>query len=391
MHIAFWDYSSFILYLIQAFIGMYCLANITKRYKDLSNRQLLKMPYVLLMLISWTFFATFRTIAWGIGGTDSINYIVFFKNSWGIFDEIMEHTASDVAFLWLNRTIRYFTSNYHIYFAIVYGFMTFSIILFARRFCYKFYSFIPLLLAFYLFLRGYNTLRSNLAISFILLGLLNVVDNKYKWAYLYMICSALTHKAGVLFALTIPFVHVAKVREIKTKYLVMLSAIVFLLGTSIRDYFIAFASSNDLGGAYKSYASEAKETGSLLSGIVECFMQYLLAIIVLFSTRRIKTSISSYGEHVANTVNVLLYICYFDMMLIPLNAMLGIWRGYEFLYIPRLCMWGIILWEYLRKTNITVRAFIKLLVLLYFIFWFTFRLYRTYEASDLMPYVLDFL
>lgn len=48
MYTTHWDYSSFILYLIQAFIGMYCLSNITKRYKYLNIIQLLKTPYVLL-------------------------------------------------------------------------------------------------------------------------------------------------------------------------------------------------------------------------------------------------------------------------------------------------------------------------------------------------------
>ena len=165
---------------------------------------------------------------------------------------------------------------------IIYGFITYSIIQFTQRFCHKNFSFIPLLLAFYFFLRGYNTLRSNLAIAFILLGLIGVADKKYRWAYFCMVCSALTHKAGVLFAMSIPFLHFVLVRRVKTKYLFLASCLMFGIASSIREYFIVFAAVNDLGGAYKSYASDA--TGNLMNSIVECFMQYLLAVVVLFST-----------------------------------------------------------------------------------------------------------
>ena len=161
----------------------------------------------------------------------------------------------------------------------------------------------------------------------------------------------------------------------------------FGIASSIREYFIAFAAVNDLGGAYKSYASDA--TGNLLNSIVECFMQYLLAVVVLFSTGKIKQVAQRQGQTFLEAVNVLLYICYFDMMLIPVNAALGIWRGYEFLYIPRLCMWGFVIYVYTRNLRASTKVIINTLTFIYFVTWFTFRLSRTYEASALMPYIFD--
>lgn len=371
---------------MQAFVGMYCLRSVVKN-SNFTKTTFSRNYAAVFLLIIWTFFATFRLISWGVGGTDAMSYIMFFVNAWGSYDEAMEHIASDIVYLWINKIIRFFTPNYHVLFAIVYGFITYSIIRFVKQFCSRYWSFIPFILAFYLFLRGYNTLRSNLAIAFILLGIVNVSQKKYKWAYLYMISSALTHKAGVLFALSIPFLHFAMLRGLKTKYLVLASGLMFLIATSVRKYFIAFASVNDLGGSYESYASNA--TGSLMSSVVECFMQYLLAIIVLLSTRKIKRVSIRCGKDTMTKVNVLLYICYFDMMLIPINAALGIWRGYEFLYIPRLCMWSLVIFVYTRNYDKTLKWIMKSLILLYFITWFTFRLYRTYEASDLMPYILN--
>ena len=310
MYSTYWDYTSYLLYLAQALVGMFCLKNISTSDATYKKKNNLAKTYILLIGV-WTFFATFRLVTWRTGGMDAMNYISFFENSWGTFDEIQEHTASDVVFLWINRGIRLIASDYHVYFAIVYGFITYSIIQFTQRFCHKNFSFIPLLLAFYLFLRGYNTLRSNLAIAFILLGLIGIADKKYRWAYFCMVCSALTHKAGVLFAMSIPFLHFVLVRRVKTKYLFLASCLMFGIASSIREYFIAFAAVNDLGGAYKSYASDA--TGNLLNSIVECFMQYLLAVVVLFSTGKIKQVAQRQGQTFLEAVNVLLYICYFDM------------------------------------------------------------------------------
>lgn len=386
MYNTYWDYASLFLYIAQALAGVLCLKNACMTNRGISKRLAWK-PFFLLVL--WTFFATFRLVSYGVGGTDSMNYIQFFENSWGTFDEIQEHTASDVAFLWINKAIRLLSSDYHVYFAMVYGFIAYSIIQFIRRFRYKFFCSIPLLLAFYLFLRGYNTLRSNLAIAFILLGLINVVDKKYRWAYFYMLCSALTHKAGVLFALSIPYLHFVMVRGLKIKYLVIAALLIFAVASSLRDYFIVYASLNDLGGSYESYALGAKESGGLLKSITECFMQYLLAVVLLFSTHKIKHTVQCAGKEVTNVSNALLYICYFDMMLIPLNAALGIWRGYEFFYIPRLCMWGLVIYVYTYKFRESKRFIMNALIFIYFVTWFVFRLNRTYEASDLMPYVLE--
>ena len=389
MYSAYWDAASYFLYLAQSLIGMLFLKKAcTSNQRIVAGHGSFNL-YSLSLLVLWTFFATFRLVNWNVGGTDAMNYIIFFENSWGSFDEMMEHSASDVVFLWINKAIRLIASDYRVCFAILYAFMAYSIIQFVKRFTDRHFNFIPLLLAFYLYLRGYNTLRSNLAIAFILLGLISVADKRYRWAYFYMICAALTHKAGIVFSLCIPYLHYAMVRGIKIKYMIAASIVMFMVASYLRDYFILYASLNDLGGSYGSYVAEAKETGGLLSGVVECFMQYALAVIVLLFSNKIKLNAQKEGKPFADVVNMLLYICYFDIMLIPINAALGIWRGYEFLYIPRLCMWGAVLYAATKKINISDRFILNVLIFVYFVAWFSFRLSRTYEDSNLMPYMFD--
>ena len=204
-----------------------------------------------------------------------------------------------------------------------------------------------------------------------------------------MLCSLLTHKVGILYAMSIPYLHIAIKRGIKPKYIAIVGVSLLILVPIVRDRFIEYASMNEMNGAYGSYARSAMENNDWSSGLTENFMQYLLSLIVIVSTPKIRRVISNCDMYIYRTVNMLLYICYFDMMMIPFNVMMGIWRGYEFFYIPRLCMWSVVIYVYTRKMDSGMKGIAYFLLFAYFIVWFVFRLNRTYEASDLMPYILD--
>lgn len=388
MIITHWNYISLFIYLTQAIIGMVCLRYMIKSSASIGYVRNLAQPYVLTLLLVWTLMAAFRLVGWGIGGTDALGYTLDFHDCLTP-SKMSEHAMGDPCFLWIQQIVRLFTDNYHIYFIVVYGFITIAIITFVKRFSDKIFCCIPLVLAFYLYLRGYNTLRSNTAIAFILLGLVSVADQRYKYAYFFMLCSLLTHKAGILYAMSIPYLHIVIKRGIKPKYIAMIGVSLFILVPIVRDRFIEYASMNEMDGAYGSYARSAKEDSNWLSSSTECFMQYLLSLIVMVSTPKIRRVISNCDMYIYRMVNMLLYICYFDIMMIPFNVMMGIWRGYEFFYIPRLCMWGVVIYVYTRKMSRGMKNFTSFLLFAYFVAWFIFRLNRTYEASDLMPYILD--
>lgn len=386
----YWDNYSLFIYLIQAIIGMLCFRACVRDVRTLGMKRILMQPYSLIVLVIWTFLASFRGVGWGLGGMDAETYVNDYigclKTS-----SMSEHATSDLLFLWFQQLLRRFTSDYHLFFFISYGFIVASFILFIKRFTFKFSSFIPFVLAFYLYLRGYNTLRSNLAIACTLIGLVNIANSQYKWAYLFMICACFVHKGCILSALSIPYLHVVIKKSVKYRYIVAMGFILFISAATLRDLFISYASTVDLGGAYGSYASMAKENNGWMSGFTENLMQYLLAIIVLLSISKIRRVMIGYDEKTNRTVNILLYICFFDMMLIPFNVMLGIWRGYEFFYVPRLCMWSVIIFAYIGKMHRHARNITQIILFFGYISWFIFRLSRTYTDSALMPYVLDCL
>lgn len=68
--------------------------------------------------------------------------------------------------------------------------------------------------------------------------------------------------------------------------------------------------------------------------------------------------------------------------MIPVCYILGIWRGYEYFYIPRLIMWGVLMKGVLSHFNSTSKIIVRILFLVLFIAWMIL------ECSILMNLVL---
>lgn len=86
-------------------------------------------------------------------------------------------------------------------------------------------------------------------------------------------------------------------------------------------------------------------------------------------------------------INIIYLICIFDFLLIPVNYTLSIWRGYEYFYLPRLVMWGILLYLIIRNYSVKYRPLLSFTILSCFVAWMVFRVWSTWESSGLMPYV----
>lgn len=387
MQNVYWSNSTYFLYLVMSLIGMYLLGRVVQcnnhkmRVRSLENASF-------LLIVIWTFVATSRLVSFNIGGSDAITYIDIFKRcNLNTFDPLLEH-CSDPVFLWLNKVIRYVTPNYHMYFAIVYGFIAYSFALFVKKISSPFACIVPLIMVFYLYLRGFNTLRTNLVIAFVMVGLVSIYDKCYWRAYLFCLCACLCHKAGIVFSMVVPFAHYTMMKNVKICYVIIAAVGLFLIGSTLRDYFINYASNVDLGGSYGHYAEAAKEDNNLLAGATENFLQYALALIVLIFSKSIQKSLKTLDIETATKVRFLLGICYFDIILMPFNAIMGIWRGYEFFMLPRICLWGYLLY-FLYRNRVYSKDLVYFVSFIIVVGWFTFRLNRTYVDSCLMPYIFN--
>lgn len=383
---AHWSLATLILYLFLGFWGMLCIYTYNRNVLRGMHLKNASRRYYFAFVFIWTFFAVFRYVTYDIGGADAIDYIEFFKLS--LKDSVQYlHGSEDYAFLYLNKVIRYFTDDYHWFFAVVYGLIAFVYAIFVRRFSNPKFCVVPFVLLFYVYLRSYNTLRSNLTSAVILMGLIFIADRKYYRAYIFLILSALIHKAGLLFAMAIPFCHYFKQREFKVKYAFLFTGVLIVCASIIRIFLMNFFSDLGLEGAYESYLRESEEN-SIFASATEFFGQWTLWAVLILQHNKITTFISSTKSDYEKSMYKILYVlCFYDLILMPFNTLMGIWRGYEFFYPARLCMWSMLIYLWSRNKGSGIRFFIRIGFLLFFVSWMIFRISRTYESSSLMPYI----
>ena len=382
MSVPYWSNSTLLFYIFLALVGMLCMNQV----KGVSERHTFsRTPLAYVWWMVWVFFAVFRVVKPDIGGSDAIEYIGYFEhcNDTSISDIAWEHASSDFLFKWINKIIRWGTHDYHIYFLIVYGFMVYAFIRFLACFSKKHGYVIPFILIFYLYLRGFTSIRSNLALSIILLGLVSVVRGRKWQPYFFLICSLLIHKMSIVFALSIPFCHLFYGKMIEFKYILCFVGISGGIAILLRPLFVQISQLVELGGAYGSYVEIAMEEGTFTW--VNDFGQMVLAAILWVKRKTVTKEIS--GDKGAM---MLWNLCAFDIALVPVNQLLGMYRGYEFFYLARLCMWSLLLYMIFKKQTKIVKVLGNSIVFCIFMAWMIFRISRTFEDSCLMPYLFDF-
>lgn len=385
----YWSIGSLLFYIFLAMLGIFCLSRMQSNSKLRNGKNLLNSGYTNLWILGWVFFAVFRLVKPGIGGSDAVDYIEYFRDcNTNRDDLIMLHTGSDLLFRYINKIIRYFTSNYHIYFLVLYTYMTYTYIQFVHKFSYRKFCIIPFFLIFYLYLRGYTSIRSNLSIAFILMSLVSFLDKNQRKAYLYIILACLTHKMAIVFSFVLPFIHFFENRKINIIKVIPLIIIAVLFVSFIRDKFVDFARLVDLGGSYGSYVEIAMDNKDI--SWVNSLGQAFLAIIFLFFNKRIKNEIYFIDDEYKKRAYQIIYlVCLFDIIMMPVNEMLGIYRGYEYFYIPRLSMYSFLIYILCKGGLKNIKPLIYIILFLLFACWFSFRLSRTYEDSMLMPYIFS--
>lgn len=385
-----WDLVSLILYIILGLLAVYMLYNSRQKNNHTNRQWLFKDKYLTTWFLIWLIFAVFRLVNHPIGGMDAPNYIQYFqicRNNY--IPEYFEHFAGDVLFKYFNQLIRLITSDYHIYFFAVYGLMCYAFISFCREFCPSKTNLIPYILTFFLYLRGFSSVRSHLSIVVIIFACLLLIRGKIRLAIIVALLSMFVHKAALLYALVIPFCLIFSQKGISLKMFLLLMITSTLLASVFRQYFILFTADMDMSGAYTSYAMRSTGTSFLDNAWKIAFEQLLLGLFMILYNKRLKEYINRLNDKERAKVNIIYLICIFDLLLIPINYMLSIWRGYEYFYLARLVMWGIILYIATKKTPRKLTSIYSFIFLICFTSWMIFRIWSTWESSGLMPYVFE--
>lgn len=380
------------LYTLMGIIGVWAIQMTTIHP---TTKPIYKNKYYQTWFLIWTLIAAFRLIDGNAGGTDAIGYYSYFVKSFdirgweltplGLYD-------SNLGFRWYNRILRFFSDNQIYYLFITHGIMLLCVIIFIDFFKFKKVNFIPFFLIVFWYVRGFCTIRSNLATAILLISLIFLAQNKYKQSIIIGIISVLFHKMMILYALFIPFYWYAQKKKITLKMVIIGIVIVSLITTTITSFvFGGNLMGDDFTEHYSEYSENATEVGFLGNFWKIAFEQIILGILMVIFKNKFKSYRESYQDKLSKMkLDTVWYACLFDMLLIPICNAFGIWRGYEVFYVPRLVMWSIILGT-LKPKNIKYQFLYTLVICFIFYGWFWQRLSAKsfWYETNLMPYLLN--
>ncbi len=377
-----WDWFSVGVYCLVAFFGVLCL-----KYANISNTKKRKRQFYCAWLVVWVIIASFRAYGYRFGGTDTIKYVTFFEliNSPSLPGYYKHYDAGYWALNWF---VRIFTSNVRIYFLVYYSILVYCYIKFFDSYIQKKTYYVSFFLMFFLYLRAFASMRTNISVGFILLALVALKDKKNIKCVVFLIVACLMHKATILYAGSVVFYWMNEKKPIKVKSSIIFAILAGGVGTITRKYIGLFFNSDV--DAYAGYAQRSVGASFFDNFWKIVFGQLVLLVVMVIFNKKILNGMAELDNENKNRINIIRTLCAYDFVIIPITFTLSIWRGPEYLYFVRLIMWGYIFEilgnKYFSKNS---RIFVNILLYVVFVAWFIFRLEATWEASSLLPYVFS--
>jgi len=343
----------------------------------------------LLMIIAA--FRMVRRLGYGaIGGTDAPNYIHLFEicnNSAWMNWTWLQH--NDILFLYMNKLVRFFTGDYHVWFCFLYGFIAVSFVLFLKTFLLKKVEYIPCVLLIFIYWVGFNTIRSTTAYAFLMLALVLIFCKRTYVGICFAVATLFVHKISFIYVGFIPFWLIFEKRDLNRKTIILMIVATSVFGIMVRSFFLAHFADADLGGAYQSYAKHAIGRSFFDNYWKISFEQIVLAG-AIFLLRKRMTLFSMQLDNVdKNRLRALYLMCAYDFMMIPMCFFMGAWRGYEMFYLPRIAMWCVVLQLVKICYFSHNKCHFRTLCLICFIAWMIFRFRAIWQDAYLMPYVFE--
>lgn len=382
----YWSASSMVLYVVMGLVSMGAVSYVKKReYKQNRIQKLGNKAYVAWIII-WEVITIFRKVDYNLGGSDAIQYVSYFKDCLNSNLHTLYAEHLDVGFQLLTKCIRFFTADYRVYFALIYGVIIVAYIIFINEFTPTNINYESMVLIFFVFLRGFTSIRTNLSVAFLLLALVTLYRNKRMWTCVWLILCLGMHIVSFLFIPFFAFYFLYKNKKLKIWQGGILYVVV-LVGARIVQQVLG--KMTVLRGAYAYYATANMNISFFDNGWKIAFGQLLLLVLFLIFQSDISKTVANYTELNRKRYQYIYLMCIYDFLMIPVNHILGIWRGYEYFYLPRMILWGIVLRTIFYHFKPGSRGTLRIISLILFISWMIFRVYSTYEDSLLMPYVFE--
>jgi len=249
---------------------------------------------------SMVFFILFipAAIRYGIG-TDYVNYAFVYK--FPLFAERLE-----IGYFYLQKVLQNLNADVQWIFVIT-SFLIYLPICFFVPKKYYFLTLVFFVLTFYL--PSYSMIRQAIAVSFIVVGVIQIVENKNLYGIFVMALAATFHLSA-LFVMPLVFLRFI---SFKTIYLLPLVILSSYLIVNLDFINILFNSSLFLNSRYNVYATNKfSEIATINSGI-GVMLRLILPFTVLFFQNRITKENRNYRLYIVLT------ICYILAIVLALN------------------------------------------------------------------------
>lgn len=387
-----WDIKSVILYLLMASIGYLCISEERKSLQKGIKRRL-KASYAILFLV-WLFLAVYRYVGYEggiiIGGSDAPTYIDYFQTCLAGKGNNIYFVRTEPLFQMMTKAVRTITANYHVYFALIYGLIIFSYLRFIDEFDLLRSNKAPLFMLVFPFIQSFCAIRTHITIALILLAIVALNNGKNILMWGLLIASVFIQRASLIYAIFPIFYFYYGNSKMTMKKAVVFVIVGCIVGYVGKKVIIGGSIEYLTGGVYANYASASSSEGYLFDYVKLVVEQVIIDGYMILSYKKVNEQMQEMEKIEKEKLQMLQMMCYFDLMLIPICYILGIWRGASYFYLPRLLILGYLITGFSRKISKDSRKIYYTIVKMVMPIWLILRLFTVYDVSGLMPYYLDF-
>lgn len=391
----YWSWPTMILYIMMGTIPVLCIRRASRikpricRVLKLFNSVKLTVysDRTLYYFAAWfiiVFFATVRVADGIYGGADSIGYIKDFLEAEKLEPSLIKgltiQNYREPGYMILVKILHFLIpNNQYAYFVAVYGIIAFIFLWFISCFADKIDNFSVLPLFIYPFILSFNTLRETLAIIFVLIGIVCLDKNKNMFHVIFwFLIAGFIHFTALLF-MAVPFMYWIANNNFFQKKLALTSKNRFigwiLIFFAASNILVKFIVAIIMQTHFHHYIGRAMHLSALVRYIA-------IALMLIFFYKRLN---QKYPSH-----KILYWVSAFDLVLWPLSSALNFWRADEYFSIIRAIVWCDIGEIFTEKFMNRKRKLSHIIEYTISMVWFSYRIYKTYYSSSLMPYVFEF-
>lgn len=387
-----WSWQTFFFYLFMSIIGMLLIKRGIKTERN---------KYFIIWFIIWIIWACFRYVGYYngflVGGGDALTYVTYFDSCLSENSHLYA-THAELGFRVFTKIIRSITSNYHIYFFVIYGIILLSIKEFLEAFSIRDMNCVPFIMLGFIYVKSFSVIRSALSIALILFGICLLKKEKNIACVVLVALSVMIQRASIVYAGFPIFYYVYQRKRLTKKSAVVFVLISIAFGVVIQKVLSGGSWAFFSGGAYDKYVVMSLSPGYWIDYFKLVGDQILVLIIIVFMKNKLdkqyKTGQLELPRRLmkdAKSITMLECMCYYELLLAPFCGILDIWRGADYFYVPRLVLLGVLIKrvaDYNLPSFYSRRIF-RVLVYGGIIFWFSLRMYTIYDKSDIMPYIFS--